>query len=69
MAQPGMNPQERQAMLDLQAELQRTTDQVMRISVAHDALQAAHDALRAAARDALADRKRQIRETEDKLKA
>ena len=59
---------EQQAIVDLQHELQRTVDQVMRISLAHDALQHAHDALNHAASQAMADKDRMIRESEDKLK-
>ena len=55
---------QQQAIIDLQAELQRTNDQVMRLSIAHDALQAAHGALRVAARDAIADKEAKIRESD-----
>ena len=60
---------EQQAIVDLQAEMTRVTDQLMRVSAAHDGLQAAHTALNNAAAAAMADKDTKIKESEDRLRS
>ena len=61
-----MSP-EAQALLVLQREMAETRTQVSNLTSSYDALKGAHDALNAAAQQALADKDRQIHESEARL--
>ena len=62
-----MSP-EAQALLVLQREMAETRAQVSTLTGSYDALKGAHDALNLAAQQALADKDRQIHESEVRLR-
>ena len=58
----------RQAMIQMQADLDATRQQVQLITTSHDQLKAAHEALNIAAQNAIAQKTAEIKAAEDNLR-